>query len=108
MKIILLLVILLAFATTGSAQTKKIAHRSHSGKESSFTIFSADNFGETPEMMEAARKKKEAEKMKADSIARQAAADSMAKLRNEYKVKTKTKNKDGKIITITDTVKKHR
>ena len=108
MKIFLLFIAMAVFSATGFSQTKKIAHRSHSGKAASFTICGADNFGETPEMVEAAKKKKEAEKLKADSLAKRAVADSLARIKSGQKYKTKTKKKDDAIIVITDTVKKHR
>ena len=79
MKRILFLLLLAGLSTAGFSQTKKIAHRSHSGSNNSFTLAGPDNFGETPEMI-AERKKKEAlEKAKADSISKKAVADSIAK-----------------------------
>ena len=54
---------------------------------------SYEGFGETPEMAEA-RKKKELERMKADSIAKKAVADSIARLKvKPTKIKAKDKNK---------------
>lgn len=38
-------VVVAAFALSASAQTKKIAHRSHSGKSATFNINGEDNFG---------------------------------------------------------------
>ena len=84
---------LAGLSSAAFSQTKRIAHRSHSGSNSSFTIQAPDNFGETPEMIEAARKKKEQEKMKADSIAKRAIADSIARIPKYYK---KKKNKSEK------------
>ncbi|MEZ4887517.1 MAG: hypothetical protein R3E32_22480 [Chitinophagales bacterium] len=43
-----LAVFLLLFSCTLFAQTKIIAHKSHSGKPSTFNVFSAHNFGITP------------------------------------------------------------
>jgi len=108
MKIIALLIAMVIFSATGFSQTKKIAHRSHSGKAASFSINGADNFGDTPEMVEAAKKKKEAEKLKADSLAKKAVADSLARITSAHKYKTKTKKKDGVIVVVTDSTKKQR
>lgn len=44
-KLTLVFTVIAAFALNASAQTKKIAHRSHSGKNTSFTINGEDNFG---------------------------------------------------------------
>lgn len=44
-KLILVFIVVSAFTLNVSAQTKKIAHRSHSGKNRSFTINGEDNFG---------------------------------------------------------------
>jgi len=74
-KMLLLLLLVAGTAATTFAQTKKIAHRSHSGKASTFTIDGADNFGLTPEM-----KRKEMErKAKADSVRMKQKADSLSK-----------------------------
>ncbi|MEO6611416.1 MAG: hypothetical protein ABIT05_04765 [Chitinophagaceae bacterium] len=91
MKRFLLLFVLAGLSATGFSQTKMIAHRSHSGSNSTFTLAGPDNFGETPEMAEA-RKKKELERAKADSIARKAVADSLARI-NQKPKKIKSKNK---------------
>lgn len=78
MKRLLLLFVLAGLTTAASSQTKKIAHRSHSGSNNSFTLAGPDNFGETPEMIDA-KKKKDLEKAKADSLAKKNKADSIAK-----------------------------
>jgi hypothetical protein len=91
MKRFLVLFVLAGFSTAGFSQTKMIAHRSHSGSNSTFTLAGPDNFGETPEMAEA-RKKKELERARADSAARKAVADSLARLNTKPK-KIKSKNK---------------
>lgn len=78
MKRLLLLFVLAGLTTAASSQTKKIAHRSHSGSDNSFTLAGPDNFGETPEMI-AAKKKKDLEKAKTDSSKKKAVADSIAK-----------------------------
>ncbi len=88
---LLLLFVLTGFSLAGYSQTKMIAHRSHSGSNSSFTLAGPDNFGETPEMAEA-RKKKELERARADSAAKRAVADSLARLNTKPK-KIKGKNK---------------
>jgi len=93
MKRFLLLFVLAGLSTVGFSQTKKIAHRSHSGSNSTFTLAGPDNFGDTPEMAEA-RKKKELERAKADSIAKKAVADSIARIKvKDKKIKIKDKNK---------------
>ncbi len=93
MKRIFLLFALAGLSTAGFSQTKKIAHRSHSGKNSSFTINSIDNFGTTPEMEEA-KKKRALEIAKADSAAKKAVADSLARIQSKQGNKTKTKKPD--------------
>jgi hypothetical protein len=90
MKRSLLLFALAGFSTAGFSQTKMIAHRSHSGSNSTFTLAGPDNFGETPEMAEA-RKKKELERARTDSAAKKAVADSLARLNPKPK-KIKSKN----------------
>ena len=104
MKNVILLVAFIGLSSVGFSQTKKIAHRSHSGKASSFSINGADNFGTTPEMEEAKRKK-ELERARLDSIARKAVADSLAKVNKKppmKKVKVKNKKKND-----TDSVAHH-
>ncbi len=110
MKFLIMFALILAFSATGFSQTKKIAHRSHSGSDATFSIQTPGNFGETPEM-EAARKKREADKLKADSIAKRAIADSMSKIKmlDKNKNKNKSKNKEKNETTFTvDTTKKQR
>lgn len=71
------------------AQTKKIAHRSHSGSDKTFITKGNSNFGITPEMKREQEKQKQLEKAKKDSIAR---ADSLAKAKPAPKSKkAKTK-----------------
>jgi hypothetical protein len=91
MKRLFLLFALAGLSTAGYSQTKMIAHRSHSGSNSTFTLAGPDNFGETPEMAEA-RKKQALEKARADSAAKKAVADSLARL-NPRPKKIKSKNK---------------
>jgi hypothetical protein len=85
-KLLLFLAMILCSAAAFS-QTKKIAHRSHSGTAMTFRIDGPDNFGTTPAMIEEARKKK-AEKDRTDSLAMKAKADSLA-----MKVKTDSLSK---------------
>ena len=56
MKKNLLLIILLAFCITGFSQTKKIAHRSHSGKNATLIMNDDDNFGLPPTIKDTAKK----------------------------------------------------
>lgn len=44
----LLLIILFSFAMNGFSQTKKISHRSHSGKDATLIMDDEDNFGLPP------------------------------------------------------------
>src|SRR5438046_914806 len=66
-KLSLVIMLVLAATLVTFSQTKKIAHRSHSGKNSLLKFDGADNFGVIyePEKM----KKREEERRKADSIA---------------------------------------
>ncbi len=69
MKVLFSLVMIAALQITGFAQTKKVAHRSHSGSNHNFSLKSLDNFGETPEMIKAweeqqLKEQKEKEKKK--------------------------------------------
>jgi hypothetical protein len=45
MKKIALLITLIAISSHGFSQTKKIAHRSHSGKDRTLILTTEDNFG---------------------------------------------------------------
>lgn len=50
MKKFILPTLVLVFACTQTqAQTKRIAHRSHSGSDAHFSLSGADNFGNPPE-----------------------------------------------------------
>lgn len=93
MKLLVLIIAVTGISLQGFSQTKRIAHRSHSGNNSTFSIAGPDNFGETPEMNE--RRKKQ-EKLLADSIAKKAIADSIARKKSIQpagnKKKKKTKN----------------
>lgn len=77
MKIKFLVAACFLTCSAGYSQTMKIAHRSHSGSNNSFTIHTTEgNFGETPEMI---KKRKEAEQIMNDSLARKA-SDSIARV----------------------------
>lgn len=83
-KMLLLLLLVAGTSATTFAQTKKIAHRSHSGKAATFTIDGRDNFGlgeEQKKQMEMARKAKSDSirmKQKADSLSRQPKKDTLS------------------------------
>lgn len=49
MKALLTLLLLVLATTTMTAQTKRIAHRSHSGSDNSLTLDGSSNFGLSPE-----------------------------------------------------------
>lgn len=61
-----------------SAQTARIAHRSHSGKNNTFKAAGKDNWGLPSNYMEKRAKEEAARKAKEDSIALKLKADSMA------------------------------
>ncbi|MEP7238684.1 MAG: hypothetical protein ABI685_12485 [Ferruginibacter sp.] len=73
------LLIILAFSFHSYAQTEKIAHRSHSGKDKTFRVTGYNNWGETPEMRAERLKRDSIMKAKADSIANKKRIDSVAK-----------------------------
>lgn len=85
----------LCISTLAISQTKKIAHRSHSGNSTTFSIAGPDNFGLSPAEEE---KRKNQEKLLADSIAKKAIADSLARKKKiqpapaNRKPKTKSKS----------------
>lgn len=79
MKFVFVCSAMLLCSIAGFSQTKKIAHRSHSGKNSCFSLAGLDNFGETPEMNADRKKREAAEKAKADSLRKKAIADSLAR-----------------------------
>ncbi len=80
-KILLFSVPVLLLCATGFAQTKKIAHKSHSGKDSELSIDGADNFGLNPSVI---RNTDTAGKAKKDSI-------KIAKYRESLKKKESNK-----------------
>jgi hypothetical protein len=65
MKGILGIIALLMLSTISFSQTKRIAHRSHSGKNSSFTVKGIHNFGEIHEMR---ARKDSLNKVKIDTV----------------------------------------
>lgn len=70
MKEILGIIALLMLSTISFSQTKRIAHRSHSGKNGSFIVKSIHNFGETHEMR---ARKDSLNKVKIDTVKKPAA-----------------------------------
>jgi len=59
---LVLLPVLAMFVTASFAQTKRIAHHSHSGSDAEFATGGSDNFGLSPQMerqMDSARKEKQ-------------------------------------------------
>lgn len=96
MKLILTICLLAGFSATGFSQTKRIAHRSHSGNNGSFSIAGVHNFGLTPEMEEERKRKEKLQKAKADSLMTKAVADSIAKMNPPPKDKIKSKSKKKK------------
>jgi hypothetical protein len=83
------LLIILAFSFNSYAQTEKIAHRSHSGKDKTFRVTGYNNWGETPAMRAERVKRDSIMKAKADSIANKKRADSLAKQTPQKSKKTK-------------------
>ena len=79
MKRTVALLLILAFSFHGHAQTEKIAHRSHSGKDGTFRVTGYNNWGETPAMRAERLKRDSLLKARADSIAYKKRADSLAK-----------------------------
>jgi len=77
MKITIILFLALAFSCATYAQTEKIAHRSHSGKNSTFRYTGYNNFGATPSMIEEQRKRDSAFRARPDSIKKKAEFDSL-------------------------------
>lgn len=82
-KLLLLSTLLLVFGSAASAQTKRIAHRSHSGSNATFSMNEGDdNYGLPPGYekmrMEQQRKNDSIKKANADSAAK-AKADSQSK-----------------------------
>jgi hypothetical protein len=61
MKVLFVIIALFALSATSFSQTKRIAHRSHSGKNSTFTIKSIHNFGER-------HARQDLEKIKIDTV----------------------------------------
>lgn len=90
MKPVFLFIVCIALSTACFSQTKRIAHRSHSGSNASFTLAGEGNFGlpSPAEMkrMEEERKKREVENKRIqDSIAK--AEKKAGKMKNKKPVK---------------------
>ena len=79
MKKTAILVIILAFTFSSYAQTEKIAHRSHSGKDKTFRVTGYNNWGETPAMRAERLKRYSILKAKADTVANKKRVDSQTK-----------------------------
>ena len=73
------LLIILAFSFNSYAQTEKIAHRSHSGKDKTFRITGNDNWGIPSTVNKKPAKPDSVSKNRADSIANKKRADSLQK-----------------------------
>ena len=78
MKLLLSAITMLLISMNVSAQTARIAHRSHGGKNNTFKIAGKDNWGLPSNYMEKRAKDEAARKAKEDSIALKLKADSMA------------------------------
>lgn len=78
MKLLLSAITMLLISMNSSAQTARIAHRSHGGKNSTFKVAGKDNWGLPSNYMEKRTKEEAARKAKEDSIALKLKADSMA------------------------------
>ena len=86
---IILVGLLISFA--GTAQTKRIAQRSHSGFSENFVVDSEDNFGIIPEMSRKKKEEREAQAKK-DSTYAKAARDSVEKAAVKKAKKSKGKS----------------
>jgi hypothetical protein len=92
MKPVFLFIVCIALSTACFSQTKRIAHRSHSGSNASFTLAGEGNFGlpseEAMKRMEADRKRREAENKRIqDSIAKAEKKTGKNKMKNKKPVK---------------------
>ncbi|HEX2628435.1 MAG TPA: hypothetical protein VHM26_05480 [Chitinophagaceae bacterium] len=91
MKPVFLLLVCIAFSAACFSQTKRIAHRSHSGSNASFTLSGEGNFGLPSEAemkrMAEERKKREAENKRIqDSIAKAEKKAGKNKVKNKKPV----------------------
>ena len=78
MKLKMLGLVLFLTGVSAHSQTMRIAHRSHSGTNSEFTMNTTEgNFGETPEM---AKQRQLREQHLKDSLSKKAVADSIARV----------------------------
>ena len=88
MKPVFLFIVCIALSTACFSQTKRIAYRSHSGSNASFTLAGEGNFGlpseEAMKRMEAERKRREAENKRIrDSIAKAEKKAGKNKMKNK-------------------------
>jgi hypothetical protein len=95
MKGIFVIIALLMLSSTSFSQTKRIAHRSHSGKNSTFTVNSIHNFGEYYERIPTKDtinklKANSAKKSAADTVKKSNAPVRKLKTKKVYKPVTKT------------------
>ena len=96
MKGIFVIIALLMLSIASFSQTKRIAHRSHSGKNSTFTVKSIHNFGEVPPHVLATMdslnklKVKSVKKPVTDTVKKSYTPIKKWKPKNVYKPVTKT------------------
>ena len=87
MRLIFILAALLLISSASFSQTKRIAHRSHSGSDATFSWEqSPDNFGETPEMKRRADSLQK-QRLIADSLRRKVISDSLNRVKKKEKKK---------------------
>ncbi len=87
MRPIFILAALLLISFASFSQTKRIAHRSHSGSDATFSWEqSPDNFGETPEMKRRADSLQK-QRLIADSLRRKVISDSLNRVKKKEKKK---------------------
>jgi hypothetical protein len=92
MRVVLLIAAGLLASTLSYSQTKRIAHRSHSGTDASFSWEQTpDNFGETPEMIAASKRADSLRKKAlADSVRRKVISDSLNRIKKKAPAKKNT------------------
>ena len=89
MRPIVVLAVLLLLSSASFSQTKRIAHRSHSGSDATFSWEqSPDNFGETPEMKRRADSLQK-QRLIADSLRRKVISDSLERMKKPQGKKKK-------------------
>jgi hypothetical protein len=84
MKRISILACIVFLSQASDAQTKKIAHRSHSGTNKTFTAKGESNFGATPEMIKRSDSLRR-ERLQKDSISKARITDSLKKANKKQK-----------------------